>query len=103
MSCGRRDYRNDIIGRPGNDDGYWLNLVDARVGAVQQTRHPVGTDFAGYVPPQLFYEFPAVSLNVFGKHGHVWRIDCRTQVCLTRIVGSNCTLPTKVNIGSHEW
>ena len=34
-------------------------------------RHPVGTDFAGYVPPQLFYEFPAVSLNVFGKHGHV--------------------------------
>ena len=71
MSCGRRHYRNDIIGRLGNDDRYWLNLVDARVGAVQQPRHPVGPNFTGYVPSQLFDEVPAVPLNVFGKHGHV--------------------------------
>ena len=77
-------------------------MIDARVGAVEQTRHAVGAYLTVKVSTQLFDEIFAVPFDVFSKHGHVWRIDYRTQVCLARIVGSNCTLPTKTGVGEQH-
>ena len=44
VACCGSEYGDDILGRLWEYDGYRLDLVDARVGAVEQTRHAVGAD-----------------------------------------------------------
>ena len=50
VSARCREDGYDILGRPRDDYGYRLDLVDASVGAVEQTRHAVGAHFAVNVP-----------------------------------------------------
>ena len=71
VSGGGRDHCHNVIRGPRQDHGYRLDLVDTRIGAVQQAGHAVGPDLAVNIPAQFLYEIAAVSFNVFGKHGHV--------------------------------
>ena len=68
---GGRNDCNDIVGRLRHDDGYRLDLIDARVGAVQQASHPVRAHFPVDVALQILDQRAVVIVSHLSKHGCV--------------------------------